>query len=489
MPDCPYLQLNDPKLLRQMAYVDGKWISAESGAKFSVIDPATEQEIGKVPEMNAEDVKTAADLANEAFKDWSKQTAKRRHDLLKKWHALILENQNDLATILTLENGKPLQEALGEIKYGASFIEWFAEEAIRVYGDVIPSPVSSQRFIVVKQPIGVVGLITPWNFPNAMITRKAGAALAAGCTVVVKPGAETPFSALVLAELADRAGIPKGVFNVVTAHENVQQVGEEMCTNPTIKKISFTGSTAVGKLLMKQSASTLKKVTLELGGNAPFIVFDDADIDAAVDGAIQSKFRASGQTCICANRIYVQSSILAEFACRLAEKVGSFKLGNGLESDSTHGPLINKEAIEKVKLHVEDAVAKGAEIIIGGTQRSGNFFHPTVLTGMTQDMLISSEETFGPVAALYKFETEEEVIGLANATSSGLAGYFYSGDVRRCWRLAEALEVGMVGVNTGAISTCEAPFGGIKESGIGREGSKYGIEEYLNIKYINFGGL
>ncbi|CAI2171640.1 15100_t:CDS:2 [Funneliformis geosporum] len=482
-------KLKDSSLLRQSAFINNEWVKAKSGQTFSVIDPATDNEIGKVPEMNVEDTKEAIMVARVAFKEWANLTAKNRHDYLLKLHSQILENQNDLATILTLENGKTYVEALGEVKYGASFVEWFAQEARRVYGDIIPPGLKNHKFVVEKQPIGVVGIITPWNFPNAMITRKVSAALAAGCTVVIKPGAETPYSALALAELALRAGFPKGVINVVTTDKYVKEIGLEICTNPVVKKISFTGSTAVGKLLMEQCSSTLKKVSLELGGNAPFIVFDDADIDTAVEDAITCKFRASGQTCISPNRIYVQSSIYAEFASRLADKVGGFKIGNGFDTKTTHGPLINQNAVKKVTKHVEDAVAKGAEILVGGTKHTGNFFYPTVLTGMNKGMVITSEETFGPVAALYKFETEAEVLNLANDCNSGLAGYFYSKDIGRCWRVADALEVGMVGVNTAIIGSCEIPFGGIKESGIGREGSKYGIDEFISIKYINFGGL
>ncbi|CAG8535930.1 12682_t:CDS:2 [Ambispora leptoticha] len=483
------LKLKDPSLFREASFISGAWVKSVTGKTFTVLDPATENEIGKAPDMDKEDTQKAIKAASEAFKSWSGQTAKYRHDVLKNWYSLIIEHQQDLASILTQENGKPVSEALGEIKYGANFIEWFAEEATRTYGDVIPSPIKNQRFVVQKQPVGVVGIITPWNFPNAMITRKVGAALAAGCTVVVKPASETPFSALAMAELANRAGLPKGVYNVVTSHEKYKEVGLEMTTNPIIKKISFTGSTAVGKMLMEQSSSTLKKVTLELGGNAPFIVFDDADIDAAVEGAITSKFRSSGQTCVCANRIFVQSSVHAEFASHLTQKVSNFRVGNGFDSNTTHGPLISRKAIEKCTRHVDDAVSKGAEILIGGKHVGGNFYEPTVLSNLHPEMLIAQEETFGPIAGIFKFDTEEHVIEMANSTESGLAGYFYSRDIGRCWRVAEALEVGMVGINTGIISSCEAPFGGIKQSGIGREGSKYGIDEYLNIKYINFGGI
>ncbi|CAB4420859.1 unnamed protein product [Rhizophagus irregularis] len=482
-------KFKDPSLFCKSAFINNEWVNAKSGETYSVIDPATENEIGKVPEMNVEDIREAIKAAKSAFKEWANLTAKNRHDFLLALHSQILENQNDLATILTLENGKSYNESLGEIRYGATFVEWFAQESRRVYGDVIPSPFKNHKIIVEKQPIGVVGLITPWNFPSAMITRKVSAALAAGCTVVIKPAPETPYSALALAELAIRSGFPKGVINVVTTDKHIKEVGLELCTNLDVKKISFTGSSAVGKLLMEQSSSTLKNISLELGGNAPFIIFDDADIDSAVEGAIACKFRAMGQACIAANRIYVQSSIYAEFASRLADKVSGFQVGNGFDPKTTHGPLINQRAVNKVTRHVEDAVAKGAEILIGGTKHTGNFFYPTVLTNMTKEMVITSEETFGPIAALYKFETEDEVMKLANDSPYGLAGYFYSRDIGRCWRVANALEVGMVGVNTGIIHNCEAPFGGIKESGLGREGSKYGIDDFIDLKYVSMGGL
>ncbi|KAL1933168.1 hypothetical protein VTP01DRAFT_8846 [Rhizomucor pusillus] len=480
-------ELSDPKLLRHNAYINSEWISSDK--TFSVYDPATGKEIGKLPEMDANDTKRAIQVASDAFKTWSTTTGKQRHDILKKWYDLTMENASDLATILTWENGKSLAEAKGEVVYGASFFEWFAEEAVRTYGDVIPSHIPNQRFITIKQPVGVVGIITPWNFPIAMITRKVGAALAAGCTVVIKPGAETPYSALALCELAERAGIPKGVINVVTTEKNVADVGKELCTNPIVKKISFTGSTAVGKLLMQQSAGTMKKISMELGGNAPFIVFDDADVDAAVEGALACKFRGSGQTCVCANRIYVQKGIYPLFASKLAERVGKFKVGHGFNPDTTHGPLINEKAIHKVQRHIDDAVSKGAEVLVGGKHLGGNFFEPSVVTGMTKEMLISSEETFGPIAALFEFSTEDEVIELANNTEFGLASYFYSRDIGRIWRVAEKLETGMVGANSPILSSCYTPFGGIKESGVGREGSKYGIEDYLNLKYINMGGI
>ncbi|KAI9314130.1 Aldehyde/histidinol dehydrogenase [Dichotomocladium elegans] len=480
-------KISDPKLFRNGAYINGEWITSKN--TFTVYDPATDKEIGKLPEMGADETKKAINAAAEAFKTWSQTTGKQRHDLLKRWYDITLANTDDLATILTWENGKTYNEAKGEIVYGASFFEWFAEEAVRSYGDFIPSHIPSQRFITIKQPVGVVGIITPWNFPNAMITRKVGAALAAGCTVVIKPGAETPYSALALCELAERAGIPKGVINVVTTEKKVAEVGKELCTNPVVKKISFTGSTAVGKLLMSQSAGTMKKISMELGGNAPFIVFDDADIDAAVEGVLACKFRGSGQTCVCANRIYVQKGVYALFASRLAEKVGKFKVGHGFNPDTTHGPLINNRAVDKVKRHLDDAVSKGGEVLVGGKHVGGNFFEPAVISGMTNNMEIAREETFGPIAALFEFQTEEEVIARANDTEFGLAAYFYSRDIGRVWRVAERLETGMVGANSPILSSCYTPFGGIKESGVGREGSKYGLDDYMNIKYINMGGI
>ncbi|GAB5587134.1 hypothetical protein Unana1_02034 [Umbelopsis nana] len=482
-------KLKDPSLLRNSAFINNKWVNAKNNETFVVIDPATGEEIGKVPDMNVEDTKEAIDVASGAFKIWSNKTAKERHDVMKKWYDLMMANQEDLATILTWENGKALAEAKGEIVYGSSFIEWFAEEAVRAYGAVIPTSVPHQRFLTVKQPVGVVGIITPWNFPNAMITRKVGAALAAGCTVVIKPGAETPFSALALCDLAVRAGIPEGVINVVTTDAHVKDIGTELCTNPIIKKISFTGSTAVGKLLMKQSSGTMKKISMELGGNAAFIVFDDADVDAAVEGALASKFRGTGQTCVCANRLYVQKGIYPEFASRLAEKVAKFRIGHGFDKDTTHGPLINGAAVKKVSSHVDDAVAKGGEVLVGGKHAGGNFYEPTVISGMTKEMKIATEETFGPVAGLFEFETEDEVLALANSTQFGLAGYFFSRDIGRIWRVAEKLEVGIVGANSGIVSNCYTPFGGVKESGMGREGSMYGIADYQNIKYINMGGI
>ncbi|KAI0307131.1 Aldehyde/histidinol dehydrogenase [Multifurca ochricompacta] len=499
------LGLREPSLLFNQGLIGGKWVESKSGATISVFNPATGEKLGTVPEMGLEETKEAINAAGRAFTTWSKTTAKQRHDILIKFYNLMKEHDDDLARIITHENGKTLAEAKGESAYSASFIEWFAEEAVRTYGEHIPSPFGNIRNIVIKQPVGVVSILTPWNFPSAMIARKLGAALAAGCTTVIKPPPETPFSALALAELGRRAGIPDGVINVVTTQKNVNDVAKEMCESKTVKKVTFTGSTPVAKLLYKMAASTIKKISIEAGGNAPFIVFDDANIEQAVEGAILCKFRGTGQTCVCANRIYVQSNVYAEFASRLAERVAAFKVGNGLEEGITHGPLIHDRAVEKVMRHVNDAVEKGAQILVGGSRidRLGTFFAPTVLSDVPANALVNDEETFGPIAALTKFETEEEVIKLANDTDVGLAGYFYSRDVGRAWRVAEALEVGMVGANTGLISQTVIPFGGIKESGIGspcnwstildlsllgREGG-HGIEEYMNTKLIAFGGL
>ncbi|KAF8514834.1 succinic semialdehyde dehydrogenase [Hysterangium stoloniferum] len=474
----PFHILKDTSLIKNQAFIDGKWLDAKDGKSITVTNPSNDSVLGTVPEMTVIETKEAIDAAAKAFKTWSKTTAKQRHDILKKFYDLMMQNSDDLATIITLENGKSLVEAKGENLYSASFIEWFAEEAVRVYGETIPSPFPTSRSVVIKQPVGVVAALTPWNFPSAMITRKIGPALAAGCTVVVKPAPETPFSALALVELARRAGVPDGVLNVVTTLENVREVAAELCENKIVKKITFTGSTAVAKLL----------VTFEAGGNAPFIVFDDADIDEAVTYAILCKFRGTGQTCICANRIYVQEGIYAEFAARLVEKVTAFKVGDGLTAGTTHGPLIHDRAVRKVEQHVGDAVKRGASILIGGSRLEGpgSFFAPTVLSDVPIDAQITTEETFGPLAALIKFKTEEEVLTLANDSDYGLAGYFFSRDVKRVWRVAEALEVGMVGANTNMISQVYTPFGGIKESGLGREGS-HGIEEYLHTKLIAFG--
>ncbi|RXW25735.1 hypothetical protein EST38_g26 [Candolleomyces aberdarensis] len=481
--------LQDPSLIKFQGYIDGKWVDAKSGEKIAVTNPATNDELGSVPEMGLEETQEAIAAAAKAFPEWSRTTAKYRHDLLVKLFQLMQQHHEDLSRLITLENGKTLAEAKGENTYSASFIEWFAEEAVRTYGEQVPSAFPGTRNVVIKQPVGVVGILTPWNFPSAMITRKLGAALAAGCTAVIKPPPETPFSALALAELATRAGFPPGAINMVTTQKNVSAVGREMCESKIVKKITFTGSTPVAKLLYSLSSSTLKKISLEAGGNSPFIVFDDANIEEAVSAAIVCKFRGSGQTCVCANRIYVQSGVYAEFASRLAEKVAAFKVGNGLEADTTHGPLIHARAVEKVERHVNDAVEKGAQVLVGGKALpNSSFFIPTVLSDVPHDALINKEETFGPLAALTKFETEEEVIRLANDSDVGLAGYFFSRDVGRVWRVAEKLEVGMVGANTGLISQAAIPFGGVKESGLGREGG-HGINEYLNEKLITFGGL
>ncbi|KAL2003814.1 hypothetical protein VTN02DRAFT_2168 [Thermoascus thermophilus] len=485
--------LKDPSLFIEKCYVNGEWVTAQSGKTFEVHDPATGKLIGTCPEFDAADTQKAIDAAVAAFPKFRNTLARERARMLRRWYQLVVDNADDLATLITWENGKPLADARGEVNYAASFFEWFSEEAPRVYGDTIPATVAGNRVLTLKEPVGVVGLITPWNFPAAMITRKIGPALAAGCTVVAKSPGETPFTANALAELARRAGIPKGVVNIVTAFKNTPEVGEVITTHPEIRKISFTGSTGVGKLLMKQASSTVKKVSWELGGNAPFIVFDDVeDLDAAVAGAIASKFRSSGQTCVCANRIYVQKGIYDEFAKKFAEKVRAFKLGAGFSEGVTHGPVIHSRAIEKVNEHVRDAESKGAKVVVGGNKVPSlgpNFFELTVLTGMTKDMKIASEETFGPVAGLFPFETEEEVVQLANNAEVGLAAYFYSSNIKRIFRVAEALEVGMVGVNTGIISDPASPFGGVKQSGFGREGSKYGIDEYLVVKSVTIGGI
>ena len=483
------LQLKDPQLLREQAYVNGAWVDADGRKRIEVDNPADGSRVASVPDMGAAETKRAIEAAEAALPAWRALTAKERSTILRKWFDLMVASADDLAAILTAEQGKPLAEARGEILYGASFIEWFAEEAKRIYGDVIPSPASDKRIVVIKQPIGVVAAITPWNFPNAMITRKAGPALAAGCTMVLKPASQTPLSALALAELAARAGIPKGVFNVVTG--NARAIGGEMTSNPTVKKITFTGSTEIGRVLMRQSADQIKKLGLELGGNAPFIVFDDADLEAAAAGAIVSKYRNNGQTCVCANRIYVQDSVYDAFAAKLAEKVKALKVARGTEAGAVLGPLIDDAAVAKVEEHVADAVAKGAKVALGGKRHAlgGRFFEPTILTGVTKAMKVSNEETFGPVAPLFRFKDEADVIAQANDTEFGLASYFYARDMGRVWRVAEALEAGIVGVNTGLISTEVAPFGGVKQSGLGREGSKYGIDDFVQIKYISMGGV
>ncbi|KAF8204589.1 succinate-semialdehyde dehydrogenase [Pholiota molesta] len=481
--------LKEPSLIKFQGLIDGKWVDAKSGETIVVRNPFNQEELGTVPEMGLAETQEAIEAAAKAFPAWSTTTAKYRHDLLMKFFQLMQQHHDDLGRLITLENGKPLAEGKGENAYSASFLEWFAEEAVRTYGEQIPSPYPGNRNVVIKQPIGVVSIMTPWNFPSAMITRKLAAALAAGCTAVIKPPPETPFSCLALAELSQRAGIPDGVINIVTTQKNVVEVGKEMCENKIVKKISFTGSTPVAKLLYGMAASTLKKVSLEAGGNAPFIVFDDANIDEAVDAAILCKFRGSGQTCVCANRIYVQSTIYADFASRLAERVSKFKLGNGLDEGTTHGPLIHSRAVEKVERHVNDAVERGGQILVGGKAvPNTTFFQATVLADVPLGAAIHTEETFGPIAALTKFETEDEVVRLANDTDVGLAGYFFSRDVGRVWRVAEKLEVGMVGANTGIISQAVVPFGGVKESGLGREGG-HGIEEYMNTKLIVFGGI
>ncbi|KAI1810278.1 Aldehyde/histidinol dehydrogenase [Poronia punctata] len=486
-------KLKDPSLFKtDVCYINGEWVKAASGKTFEVHDPATGNLIGTCPEFDVKDTEKAIAAAAEAFKTFRYKTGRERSKLLRKWYDLVMENSEDLATLITLENGKPFADAKGEVNYAAQFFEWFSEEAPRTYGDSIPATVPGNRVVTIKQPVGVCGLITPWNFPAAMITRKIGPALAAGCTTVCKAPGETPFTSLALAELAHRAGIPKGVVNVVTALENTPQIGETLTSHPTIQKVSFTGSTQVGKLLMKQASSTLKILSMELGGNAPFIVFDDADVDAAVAGAVASKFRSSGQTCVCANRIYVQKGIYDEFAQKFAEKVKGFKVGHPFDEGITHGPLIHDRAVSKVDGHVRDAEKKGGKVVVGGQKLpdlGSNYYQPTVITGMTKDMAIACEETFGPVAGLFPFESEEEVVELANAAEVGLAGYFFSRDLERITRVAEALEVGMVGVNTGLISDAAAPFGGVKQSGFGREGSKYGIEEYQSIKTITYGGM
>ncbi len=479
--------LSDSLLFREACYVDGEWMTSE--AVIKVDDPSTGSIVGSVPRLGVAETRLAIDAAARALPSWRAKTAKERAMVLRRWFDLMMANQEDLARLMTTEQGKPLSEARGEVAYAASFLEWFGEEAKRVYGDTIPGHQSDKRILVIKQPIGVVACITPWNFPLAMITRKAGPAIAAGCTVVLKPASQTPFSALALAELAERAGVPKGVFNVITG--SATEIGGELTANPAVRKLSFTGSTEIGRLLMAQCAPTIKKLSLELGGNAPFVVFDDADLDAAVEGAIASKYRNTGQTCVCANRLLVQSSVYDAFAGRLADAVRQLKPAAGLEAGATQGPLIDDKAVQKVESHIADATAKGAKVLIGGKRHSlgGRFFEPTILTGVTTAMDVAREETFGPVAPLFRFDTEAEAIALANDTEFGLAAYFYGRDIARIWRVAEALEYGIVGINTGIISTEVAPFGGVKESGLGREGSKYGLEEFLEIKYLCLGGI
>lgn len=486
------MRLKNSSLLQHTTLINGKWVAADNGKTFPVINPFDGSHIGNVPDMGAAETKAAITAAAEAFPAWRDKTAGERATILKKWYALQMENLDDLAVLLTTEQGKPLAEAKGEIRYGASFVEWFAEEARRVYGDVIPGHAKGLRIMTIRQPIGVAAAITPWNFPNAMITRKVAPALAAGCTVVIKPAEDTPLSALALAVLAEEAGFPPGVLNIVTTSQ-ASAVGKELTDNPLVRKLSFTGSTKVGKLLMAQSADTVKKLSLELGGNAPFIVFDDADLDAAVEGAIASKYRNAGQTCVCANRMYAQAGIYEEFTQRLAKAARNLAVGNGMDNGVAIGPLINTAAMEKVQRLVDDATAKGAKVLTGGKQKTlndaGSFYEPTVLTGVLPSMEISSEEIFGPIAPVIKFDAEEEVIKMANDTPFGLASYFYGRDYARIWRVAEALEYGMVGINTGMISTAVAPFGGIKQSGFGREGSKYGMDDFLVMKYLCWGGV
>lgn len=483
------MKLNKPSLFRQQCHIDGNWVDASNGKTIDVTNPADHSVLGTVPSLTTEDVRQAIEAANRALPAWRAIAAKQRSQLIRRWYDLCMTHQEDLAKLLTLEQGKPIKESRGEIAYGASFLEWFAEEAKRVYGDVIPAASSDRRIVVIKQPVGVVAAITPWNFPNAMITRKAGAALAAGCTIVIKPATATPYSALALAELAQEAGIPAGVINVVTGNSGV--VGEELTGNPIVRKLSFTGSTSVGKYLMQQCSGTMKKISMELGGNAPFIVFDDADLDLAVAGAMASKFRNAGQTCVCANRIFVQEGVYDAFAERLKQAVLALRVGNGLEEDVDLGPLIDQAAVDKVQEHIEDAIAGGAQALTGGSAHKlgGLFYEPSILLNVSRQAKLMQEETFGPVAPLIRFSTEKEVIDLANDTPFGLAAYFYTSDYSRAWRVAEALETGIVGLNEGIISTELAPFGGVKESGVGREGSKYGVDDYVEIKYICAGGL
>ncbi|MCP3715732.1 NADP-dependent succinate-semialdehyde dehydrogenase [Paraburkholderia sp. CNPSo 3281] len=483
------MNLKDASLLQTSAYINGEWQGAEDGATFEVKNPATGAVIGTVPRMGAAETRRAIAAANAAWPAWRAKTAKERSVILRKWHDLMMENADDLALILTTEQGKPLAEAKGEIGYAASFLEWFAEEGKRIYGDTIPTPANDKRIVVTKEPVGVCAAITPWNFPAAMITRKVGPALAAGCPIVLKPAEATPFSALALAVLAERAGVPRGVFSVVTG--DPKAIGGELTSNPTVRKLSFTGSTPVGRLLMSQCASTVKKVSLELGGNAPFIVFEDADLDAAVAGAIASKYRNSGQTCVCTNRFYVHDAVYDAFAAKLRDAVEKLKVGLGTEAGVTQGPLINEAAVLKVESHIEDALAKGAQVTTGGKRHAlgHGFFEPTILTGVTPAMKVARDETFGPLAPLFHFSSDEEVIRMANDTEFGLAAYFYSRDIGRVWRVAEALEYGMVGINTGLISNEVAPFGGVKQSGLGREGSHYGVDDYVVIKYMCMAGM
>ncbi len=483
------MQLSDPKLFRQQCYIDGAWVDADSGETLDVTNPATGEKLGTIPKAGAAETRRAIEAANAAWPAWRAKTAKERAGILRKWYELMMANQDDLGVLMTAEQGKPLAEAKGEVGYAASFIEWFAEEGKRVYGDTIPQHGADKRIVVIKEPVGVVAAITPWNFPAAMITRKAGPALAAGCPIVIKPATETPYSAFAMAELADRAGIPKGIINVITGVS--REIGGEMTSNPIVRKLTFTGSTEVGKILIEQCAQTVKKVSMELGGNAPFIVFDDADLDAAVVGAMASKYRNTGQTCVCANRIYVQDGVYDAFLEKFSAAIKTMKVGDGLKGETQQGPLINMAAVEKVEEHLADAVSNGARVVVGGNRHAlgGTFFEPTLVADVRQDMKVAKEETFGPLAPVFRFKTDEEVIRWANDTEFGLAAYFYSRDIGRVWKTAEQLEYGIVGINEGIISTEVAPFGGMKESGSGREGSKYGIEDYLETKYLCMGGI
>ena len=483
------MKLKDPTLLRELCFIDGGWTAADNGAALEVKNPATSQKLGSIPNMGAAETARAIAAASAALPAWRARTAKDRALIMRRWFDLMMQHQDDLATLMTAEQGKPLAESKTEIAYAASFIEWFGEEAKRLYGDIIPGHQADKRIMVLRQPVGVVAAITPWNFPSAMITRKAGPALAAGCTMVCKPATQTPYSALALAELGVRAGIPKGVFNMITG--NAAAIGGEMTGNPTVRKLTFTGSTEVGKKLMAQCAGTVKKLSLELGGNAPFIVFDDADLDAAVQGAIASKYRNTGQTCVCASRLLIQAGVYDEFAKRLKSAVAQLRVGDGLLGVTDQGPLIDAKAVAKVEEHIADALAKGAKVALGGKRHAlgGSFFEPTILTDVTPRMLVAREETFGPVAPLFKFDSEAQAIAMANDTEFGLAAYLYTRDLARSWRVSEAIEYGIVGLNTGIISTETAPFGGVKESGIGREGSKYGILDYTEIKYVCVGGV
>jgi succinate-semialdehyde dehydrogenase / glutarate-semialdehyde dehydrogenase len=483
------MQLRDSSLLKTLCLIDGRWTGADDGRTLTVTDPCDGRPVADVPRLGPAEVRRAIDAAHAAFAPWRAQSAKQRSAVLRRWYELVLENAEDLAQILTAEQGKPLAEAMGEIVSNAAYLEWFAEEAKRIYGDVIPPASNTSRIVVLKQPVGVCAAITPWNFPNGMITRKAGPALAAGCTMVLKPASKTPLSALALAELALRAGVPPGVFSVVTG--DAKPIGEELCRDPKVAKITFTGSTQVGRWLLREAAATVKKMSMELGGNAPFIVFDDADLDAAVEGAMISKFRNAGQTCVCANRIYVQSGVYEAFASKLVQKVRELRLGRGTEPGVTQGPLIDMNAVAKMEEHIADARARGATLLAGGQRAAlgGSFFEPTVMTGVTQAMKVAREETFAPLAPLIRFDTEAEVIAMANDTEFGLASYFYARDLARVWRVAEAIESGIVGVNSGLIANEMAPFGGVKQSGMGREGSKYGIEDYLDVKYVCMAGL